>query len=144
MNIRNIFKLICIMICMAVFLNSCTKKDDEKTTENNIVGTKWITTVQTIYQPYEYLVLEFYSENSVQGYKATGDNLVISGETADGTYSISDNNIVFSNLYIDNPGGRYKVETGNLRGTILVTQGQCKLYGDSDFNSWECTWSKVN
>lgn len=92
MKIKTI-KLFCIITLL--FLASCTPEEKNNKATNPLTGTKWATS----YADY-YMVIEFTSENQVQGYFAKGSSLTYHNGLTNGSYSVSGSNVTFNNFDI--------------------------------------------
>lgn len=138
MKIKTI-KLFCIITLL--FLASCTPEEKNNKATNPLTGTKWATS----YADY-YMVIEFTSENQVQGYFAKGSSLTYHNGLTNGSYSVSGSNVTFNNFDIiwNAFGSRshYKPQTGTFSGSIMQTKGQSSIYSDNDWHSWDKTWNK--
>lgn len=139
---KSTIKLTALCFLTAVLMMSCSK-DTENGNHNNqnaLVGTKWVTS----YADY-YMVIEFVSENQVQGYFAKGDNYAYLQGLTTGSYSLNGKSITFSGfdiIYSYMLNSHYKPQTGSFNGGIMQTQGLQSVYSDNDWKPWNETWSK--
>ena len=126
-------KIILVLLCMMGFF-SCTK--DDNGANNKLVGTKWYSS----YSNY-LMVLEFSSQNNVVGYFATQNGVYNNGRTT-GTYKVDGDNVTFSNMtynWYDN--AYYRLDSGNINGSLLSITGQSNLY-NTGWNAWYETFTK--
>lgn len=139
-------KLYLLLICFATTtMLSCSKEGNNGSnsgnqSSNELIGTKWVTSYAD-----DYMVIEFVSENQVQGYFAKGDNYAYWLGLSTGSYSLNGKNITFSGFdivysYVLN--SHYKPQTGTYSGSIMQTQGLESIYSDNDWTPWNETWSK--
>ena len=134
---KTTIKVLLVCIATAVLMLSCSKKNEEAQNPNSLSGTKWATTYAD-----NFMVIEFVSDNQVQGYIAKGDNLAYYGGLSTGSYSVSGNNITFSGFDIVYMSCHYKPQSGSINGSVMQTQGQQSLYSNNDWTSWNRSWTK--
>lgn len=135
---KKLFYLFAI-ITVAFGFTACGSDDETEVPQikNQLVGTKW----HTSYADY-IMLLEFTSENQVQGYFAKDNGSYYTGRTT-GSYKITGDKVLFSNIEFVWVYAHYKLEEGNLSGSLLSTKGQQTFnVSKGEWSAWNETWNK--
>ena len=108
---EQLFGTILLVIAMSFCFVSCEKEQG-----NSLVGTKWVySRSQT-----SCIVTEFVTDNTMRAYSAYTNTLAPSDEIANGTYSISGNNITFSMPGVWAGMLKYEFKKGILSGNLMT------------------------